>query len=173
MPAVQHKALLVVIHFLRVAQNRIQARIKPAERLVAVEVNVIAKAIRAAEVILRARVVHRGICVAVDIHFGFALHPAGVVPVHAGSQRHARKAALAVHAVQDHIRASLLHRVLLPICRVKITAVFGNLSIPSGNHIEKRLCLFTAIFHCNTAVFSERHFKVAVEPAPRRDEHRS
>ena len=99
--------------------------------------------------------------------------PAVLVLVPVPEETAARKAALAVHAVQDHIRASLLHRVLLPICRVKITAVFGNLSIPSGNHIEKRLWLFTAIFHCNTAVFSERHFKVAVEPAPRRDEHRS
>ena len=170
-PAVEHKTLLLVVHRIGIAKNRIQPGVQTAECLVAVQNNVVTERIGAAEIILGTRVVHRRVTVAVDVHLRLSLDPAGVVAVHAGRKAHAHKAAFAAYAVDNRIRPPLLHRVLLPVGGVKIAAVGRKLPVPAGNHVVKRLWLAAAVFHRDAAVLLKRHFPVTVVAAAGRDQH--
>lgn len=166
METVQQESLLAVVKGRIVPQNGEHPGVEAAVGVVSLQVDVVAKAVGAPEIVLRAGIVDGRVSVAIDVHPGLPLYPAGIVAIHARCQGQAHELALSFDIVYDCVGAALLHGVLLTVGRVEISDIFEQVHVASRYHIEEGLVLLAAVFHGNPAVLSERHLPVAVQASP-------
>lgn len=110
MKAVQQEALLTVIEFAIVSQNSIETAVMTSECLILFDVNNISESIGSGEIVFCPRIVDGRVFVIVDIHPGFAFHPAGVVPVHTHGKCYTQELAFSLNSVDDRIAAAFRNR---------------------------------------------------------------
>ena len=166
METVQQESLLAVVKGRIIPQNGEHSGVEAAVSVVSLQIDVVAEAVGAPKVVLRAGIVDGRVSVAVDVHPGLPLYPAGIVAIHARCQGQAHELTLSFDIVYDCVGAALLHGVLLAVGCMEVADVFGQIHVASRYHIEERLVFTAAVLHGDSAVLPERHFPVAVQASP-------
>ncbi len=167
-PAIGHEAVrgIEAAHSVR---NAVHAAEGPGEIMVLPEL-IRSEIEGATEIVLRARIVQRRVCLAVDEHLHFAFTPAGPV-VDFDAKRRPDIMALAVDVINDCIDLLLGNRSRRAIGGVEIHCVFRKGLANSCYHPVERPAPLADVGHRDSAVFSEGHGPEAVQSLVGRHKH--
>ena len=167
-PAIGHEAVrgIEAAHSVR---DVVHAAEGPGEIMVLPEL-VRPEIVGGAEIILRARIVQRRVCVTVDEHLHFAFTPAGPV-VDFDAKRRPDIMALTADAINDRIDLLLGNGSRRAIGGVEIHCVFQKGLANSRYHPVERPAPLADVGHRDSAVFSEGHGPEAVQSLVGRHKH--